>query len=112
MPGQKPSSSAQSIVAASDAGITAVGSHFQVTNAQLASEHTISRPAGANAVLLSETGGQNVRYIFDDSTTVTASKGHVVEANGFAFIMFHGDEIRLIREADGATIDGTWCTVK
>lgn len=76
----------------------------QITNAQLSSVKTLSPPTGAKYAKIQNNGAQPVRYR-DDGPDPTGMLGMRIAAGDE--LAYYGDltALKLIREADGVTVD-------
>lgn len=76
----------------------------QITNAQLATVQGLSAPSGSKYAKIQNNGAQPLRYR-DDGVTPTAMQGMRLAAGDE--LPYYGDltALKLIREADGVTVD-------
>lgn len=87
--------------------VAVVGAHVHV--ADLTAKQTLTKPAGATALLAQNTGTANIRYTLD-GTDPTAALGFILRNSSFdpVVIPCPGAAIEMIREGAGATLDYQW----
>lgn len=100
---QQPSTSSTSIITPSD-HYEVVGSH--TTNSSLASAVTLTRPAGANRIML-QAFTQNVRFTLD-GTVPTSSAGFRLDVGTYIVLPFTSTAITVIEESASASIQYQW----
>jgi len=92
------------IDAATDADVLTAMGYQQITNADLETVQPLAIPAGANVADIQNNGSQRCRWR-DDGGNPTATIGRVISADDTERMTGDLSKVRLIRGADGVTLD-------
>lgn len=89
-------------------GMAVVGAHAHVASATLATAQTYTKPDGATAVLMQNTGTQGIRFTLDGTTPESALGFQLRAYSDPVLVPCPGASVKAIREADGAALDYQW----